>query len=333
MSDFYQEEYEAEDHQDGESWLGGGSDGNEDPGADPSSHVEESKDRQYRKFEVPARQDKTFAWQDGNEPKIEDFETIEGFQAAEQEYRSRPPTPWADDPLASKRQEIETHIQTYSSAADLAESQGNHARARDMRDIAISFTKDLMDLGSTPQQEFMELAAKGELELLVDFLCDPANIGDPHLNNARTAADAAVIVDKANRTSSGRIALPVEDSDYGTLSPCVPAQMITFELDDQQLDGLREMVYGSGGPTDLDSVFRRSWDYLRQIGVEAAGTRVERAPGRQANADVVGGRRVNSVTQAPDPIRPTGGSGPVSQKDPADMTQKEYERWRGRRVG
>jgi hypothetical protein len=96
------------------------------------------------------------------------------------------------------------------------------------------------------------------------------------------------------------------------------------------------MVYHSGGPTDLDSVFRATWDYLRQIGVDAAGHRVKEPSrayidavgGKPANPEVLHGRTVKTVTSASDPIRPTSGSPAAGHKDPSDMTQAEYEAWR-----
>ena len=138
-----QQEENAEDQ-----WLGGTSDGI-DQGADPepSEHVENEEDGQEHRFEVHGRQDQVPQWK-GNvqEPKVEDFETIEEYQRAQDAYDRLPPVPWMDDPHQHQRSELENHINNYSAAADLEEKKGNHRQAGHLRDMALSFAKDLQNL-------------------------------------------------------------------------------------------------------------------------------------------------------------------------------------------
>ncbi len=260
-------------------------------------------------------------------PQIENFETIEDYESAVAQYESRPQlTPWKDDPSAAQRQDLDNWLKECSVQETMARDAGDSAQAKVWAERGRMALKDLRDLGPSEREKFLDAANFGQLEQAMDFLTSPENIGNQAFSDERMQNDAGVLLDRHNRESQGRIVLPVEDSRHGNIAPVAPGNMIVFELSPDQAEGLREMVYHSGGPADLDSVFRASWDYLRQIGVDTSGHRVRAARKGSSNRDDAG-RYVKSVTQAPEPIRPTGGTTEF-HKDPGSMSQGDYEAWR-----
>jgi hypothetical protein len=307
----------------------------EDQGADPgaSDVGNEEEEVPGQRFDVPERQDQLPQWKGSvAEPRVEDFGTIEEYYQAEDAYNRLPSTPFRDDEDASQRQELDNWMRHCTAEAELAKGRGDHQRARDWDQRAIMAAEDLRRLGPTEEQRFMQAADRGAVELPIDFLISPEAANAANWNDPRLQHDTSVMIDRFNRGTDGRIVIPMEDERFGKIQPAKPENLLIYDLTPDQVEGLRHMVYFSGGPTDLDSIFRATHDYLRQIGVDASGIRVAgekpTAQRTQANQDVVGGR---TVTSAPAPIRPTGGSPGVSYKDPENMSQAEYEQFRSRK--
>jgi hypothetical protein len=258
-------------------------------------------------------------------PKIEDFTTIEDYQSAEAAFQANPPLmPFGDDPHRQARTDGLEWLKKCSAEAAAAEIRGDRQAASDWNQRAELQARELGALPAPPEQEFMHAKEDSLYQGAVDALLGQGDPGPLNFDSPRVQSDVGICLVEANKRDGRRVVLPAENEAFGGLEPPKPGNCIEFDLDPQQYESFRDAVYYSGGDLDTDSVLRRSWDVLRQMGIDSHGQRPKRT---QANPEVVGGRTVKSVSNAPDPIRPTGGSPAVNQ-DPETMSQRDYEKWR-----
>ena len=251
----------------------------------------------------------TQPWDGVSEPKIDDFETFAEYDDAMTSWKidsgikkalqpaqggqGQELTPYPDDPNGADRADNEEFLaQAEKEKAD-AEARGDAEAVRNWSERARMTRNELKRMPETPKDKHMRDTEIGFEQATIDAQLFGQE--DSRWENKRLQADSAIVLSRANSRADNTLRLPLENGEFGDPLPCRPKNMCKLQLSPEQMADFQLSVYQSGEPNDPDSVFRRSWAWLRESGLDTTATRNGQAGSSPAPAPT---DRTESVNRA-----------------------------------